>query len=273
MSNVLNKLANKAVRGISKHSPDILLASGIASGLASTILAVKATPKALMLIEEKKVEKRRNMEETDNLTKKEIVKAAWKPYIPAAISAVTGVTCILGARSVNAKRSAAVATAFKLTETAFNEYKEAVIEEIGTKKEANVRERVARKHTVEYPATETNIESTGKGNTMFFDEEFNNYFYSDMQAVKKAVNDLNYQILNEDYASVNDLYYLLGIKPMKSGDDLGWSSAYGGLKVKYNTILTENDVPCVVLEYDIAPRYDYSKLMWYAENTHYIMET
>jgi hypothetical protein len=37
-----------------KHSPEILLAGGIATGLYAGVLAVKATPKAIKLIEEKK---------------------------------------------------------------------------------------------------------------------------------------------------------------------------------------------------------------------------
>ena len=258
----LNHLVNLAMKSVNKHSSDILLATGITSGLMSTILAVKATPKALMLIEEKKIQKRKETNRKANLSKPEIIKAAWKPYVPAIISGVAGVSCILGARYITAKQTAAVATAFKLTETAFNEYKEAVVEEIGAKKEEHVRERIARKHVEENPVSEkNNIISTGKGKTLFFDEEFNNYFESDMQAVKKAVNDLNFQILNEDYASVNDLYYLLGIPPMKSGDSLGWSSAYGGCEMKYSSIITDDDRPCVVLNYGIAPRYDYSKLM------------
>ena len=258
----LNHLVNLAMKSVNKHSSDILLATGIASGLMSTILAVKATPKALMLIEEKKIQKRKETNCKTNLSKPEIIKAAWKPYVPAIISGVAGVSCILGARYITTKQTAAVATAFKLTETAFNEYKDAVVEEIGSKKEEHVRERIARKHVEENPISEkNNIISTGKGKTLFFDEEFNNYFESDMQAVKKAVNDLNFQILNEDYASVNDLYYLLGIPPMKSGDSLGWSSAYGGCEMKYSSIITDDDRPCIVLNYGIAPRYDYSKLM------------
>ena len=258
----LNHLVNLAMKSANKHSSDILLATGIASGLMSTILAVKATPKALMLIEEKKIQKRKETNRKANLSKSDIIKVAWKPYVPAIISGVAGVSCILGARYITAKKTAAVATAFKLTETAFNEYKEAVVEEIGVKKEEHVRERIARKHVEENPVSEkNNIISTGKGKTLFFDEEFNNYFESDMQAVKKAANDLNFQILNEDYASVNDLYYLLGIPPMKSGDSLGWSSAYGGCEMKYSSIITDDDRPCIVLNYGIAPRYDYSKLM------------
>ena len=245
--NKLTKLLNAIKKGTIKHSPDILLACGIVSGITSTVLGVKATPKALILIEKEKSSRRTNNED-DN--------------IPSAISGAVGIACVIGAHTINTKRNAIIATAYKITETAYRDYKDAVVEEIGSKKEEHVRERIARKHVEENPISEkNNIISTGKGKTLFFDEEFNNYFESDMQAVKKAINDLNFQILNEDYASVNDLYYLLGIPPMKSGDSLGWSSAYGGCEMNYSSIITDDDRPCVVLNYGIAPRYDYTKLL------------
>ena len=62
---------------LSDHSPEILTGIGIAGMITTTVLAVKATPKALMLIEDAKEEKK------DKLTVTETVKAAWKPYIPA----------------------------------------------------------------------------------------------------------------------------------------------------------------------------------------------
>lgn len=41
---------------VKKHSPEILTGIGIAGMITTTVLAVRATPKALILIEEKKDE-------------------------------------------------------------------------------------------------------------------------------------------------------------------------------------------------------------------------
>ena len=41
-----------------KHSPEILTGIGIVGMISTTVLAVRATPKALMLIEEKKRDKK-----------------------------------------------------------------------------------------------------------------------------------------------------------------------------------------------------------------------
>ena len=42
--------------GVKKHSPELLVGIGITGMIGSTVLAVKATPKALQLLEDKKEE-------------------------------------------------------------------------------------------------------------------------------------------------------------------------------------------------------------------------
>ena len=261
MKNKFNKFLKATKKWGSKHTPDILVACGIASTVTSTVLAVKATPKALMLIEEAKLEKRKNDEDTDQLSKVEVIKAAWKPYIPAVLSGIAGVACILTAHSVNLKRNAVVATAYKLTETAFNEYKDAVVEEIGEKKERIVKEKVVEKKMQKHPVDNKEVIITDNGKTLFFDSISSRYFESDMNTIRKTVLDLNYKIMNEEYLSLNEFYYELGLEPTAVGDQLGWNSAYGGLEINYTSKIAANDRPCIVLDYEIAPRYDYSKLM------------
>ena len=94
----------------SKHSPELLTGAGIAAGVTTVVLAVKATPKALQLIEEEK----RNRK-TDHLKPVDMVKATWKCYIPAALTGTASVACIIGANSVNTRRHAALAAAYELS--------------------------------------------------------------------------------------------------------------------------------------------------------------
>ena len=115
---------------LKKHSPEILTGIGIAGLFVTPVLAVKATPKALALIEEEK-----NKKWVDKLTPMETVKATWKCYIPAASSAVTSAVCIVGANTVHARRIAALTTAYTMSESTFREYKQKVLETIGEKKE------------------------------------------------------------------------------------------------------------------------------------------
>ena len=115
---------------VKKHSPEILTGIGIAGMITTTVLAVRATPKALILIEEKKDEL-----EVNELTPKETVQAAWACYIPTAVIGTVSIACLIGASSVNMRRRAALATAYTLSESALKEYQEKVVETIGEKKE------------------------------------------------------------------------------------------------------------------------------------------
>ena len=123
---------NKTNHFLKKHSSTILTVISAGGVVATTVLAVKATPKALQLIEAKKVEV--GLQPDTPLPTKEVVKATWKCYIPAATTGVLSATCIIGASRVNLRRNAALATAYKISETALSEYKEKVVETIGEKK-------------------------------------------------------------------------------------------------------------------------------------------
>ena len=61
------------------HSPSILTAIGASGVIITTILAVKATPKAMKIIETEELLK------SERLTTKEKIQVAWKPYIPCII--------------------------------------------------------------------------------------------------------------------------------------------------------------------------------------------
>ena len=110
---------------VTRYSSEILVATGIVGMLTTTVIAVKATPKAMQLIEEAKEEK------GEELTKLETVKAAAKVYIAPAITAVTSTACIIGASKINRRRNAALATAYAISEAALNEYKDKVVATIG----------------------------------------------------------------------------------------------------------------------------------------------
>lgn len=91
----------KGVRtAMKKHSPEILTGIGIAGMITTTVMAVKATPKALILLEEKKDEL-----DTDRLEPKDIIKTAWPCYIPAAVVGSISVFCLIGASSTNLRRN------------------------------------------------------------------------------------------------------------------------------------------------------------------------
>lgn len=241
----------------SKRSPEILTGLGIAGMITTSVLAVKATPKALELIEEKKKE-----EWVDQLTPLEIVKVAWKPYVPAIVTCVVSTSCLIGASSVNAKRNAALATAYKLSETALSEYKEKVIETIGEKKERVVRDKVAEERVKKNPVSKNEVIITGNGKTLCFDPISGRYFMSSIETIKRAENELNKQMLHDisGYVSVNEFYDELGLDHISIGNELGWNTDQL-IDINFSSQLNDNGEPSVVLDYLVAPKRDYYKFL------------
>lgn len=260
-------------QGLSKHSPEILTGLGIAGMITTTVLAVKATPKALDLIETEKRE--RYVEEKGSIdvdpyfldyhkplpSKLDYIKVAWKPYIPAALTGVFSIACLIGASSVHVRRNAAIATAYKLSETALTEYREKVIETIGEKKEKDVRDKVAKGRVENNPVSKNEVIITKKGETLCMDYLSKRYFKSDIHQIKRAINELNRQMLNDMYVSLNDLYDELGLDHIPLGYELGWKIDDGYIDLDLSSQIADDGTPCIVVGYTVAPRRDYSKLM------------
>lgn len=255
----LSKFARDMRISVSKHSPEILMAIGITGMITTTVLAVKATPKALQLMEEKKDEL-----EVDSLAPAEVVKATWKCYIPAAVSGIASVACLIGSNSVNAKRNAALATAYKLSETAFAEYRGSVVDVIGEKKEKAVRDKISADKIKENPVTKTEVIVTGKGQTLLFEPLSSRYFYSNLDMIMRAQNNLNKTIICDPFDSgitVNEFYEEIGLSPTATGDNLGWKIGYL-IDIYPSAQMVEEGSehegePCIVLNYSNPPKYEF----------------
>lgn len=252
----LSNFCKGARASVVKHSPEILTGLGIAGMITTTILAVKATPKATMIIEERKEEL-----ETDKLPVVETVKATWKCYIPAAVTCALSVSCLVCASKTNLKRNAALATAYKLSETALSEYRDAVVETIGEKKEHEVREKAAEKRIKNNPVTKSDVIMTDKGNTLCYDSLSGRYFYSDMDTLKKAENELNRKIINNMYQSLNDFYDLIGVEYSRIGDELGWNLDKGTIELTFSSLVSDDGRPCLVVDFNRPPEYDFSTFL------------
>lgn len=242
-----------AKKSLAKHSPEILTGIGIAGMVTTTVLAIKATPKALQLIEEKK-----KAEGVDKLAPVDVVKTTWKCYIPTAVTCVTSAACLVGSTSVSVRRHAALATAYKLSETAIAEYREQVIEAVGEKKEQTIKEKVGQARIEKEPVSTSEVIVTKKGNTLCYDYMSGRYFESDIDLIKTAQNNLNEKLFNSfgGTVSLNDLYDELNLDHIGVGEDLGWNTenrvdihiGYGG---------ADDGRPCIIVSHNNPPKYDY----------------
>ncbi len=249
----LKAVARGVKASVQKHSPEILTGIGIAGMITATVMAVRATPKALILVNERKEEL-----ETDNLEPFELVKTAWFCYIPSAVTGVLSIACIVGASSVNHRRNAALATAYTLSESALKEYQDKVVETIGEHKEQLVRDSIAKDRVEKNPVQTREVIMTDRGDSLCYDSIGGRYFKSDINKIRKAVNDLNRQMLDNMYVSLNDFYYEIGLDPTKGGEDLGWNVIKGFVEVSFSSQLASDGTPCLVLNYSLAPVYDYT---------------
>ena len=237
-----------------KHSPEILTGLGITGMFSMTVMAVKATPKAIRLIEEKKRE-----EQVDALSVGETIKVAWKPYIPVALTGIFSTACLIGANSVNSRRNAALAAAYKLSETALAEYKEKVVETLGEKKEKEVRDKVAKSKVENNPPKSNEVILTGKGKTLCFEVISGRYFESDIDTIKQVENKINHKLLRNDTLSLSEFYYELGLTATSISDDMGWRVDNGLINLYFSSQLTPEGEPCVVIDYETLPRYGYNE--------------
>lgn len=256
------KFIKDAQKVISKRSPEILTGLGIAGMVTTTVLAVQATPKAIRLLEEKKEEL--HLESDEKLKPIEVVKTAWKPYIPATVMGIASIGCLIGASSVSARRNAALATAYQLSTTALAEYKDKVVETIGEEKEKVIREKVAQDKIDNHPVKEKEVVVIGSGEVLFLEPVSMQCFKSDIESVRKILNDINYRLTSgtEEYISLSEFYDEIGLPHTAISDDIGWNLGRDGqLQADFLAAKTTDGKPCLMLDYMVKPRYDYYRLM------------
>lgn len=233
-----------------KHSPAILTGIGIAGMVATTVMAVRATPKALRMVDDKEIE------DGKRLTTSEIIKTTRKCYIPAAVTGICSAACIIGASSISARRNAALVTAYTISETALKEYKDKAVEVVGPKKEQAIRDAVAKEQLEKANVTERKFVATGRGETPCFDPLTNTCFKSDIETLRKAENVLNKRMRDEVRVTVNEFLEEIGLDPCDEsiGENLGWDIDKGWIDLDFSSQLVDG-VPYLVVGHHNPPRY------------------
>jgi hypothetical protein len=209
----MNKLLNASKMFVKKNGSTILTCVGSAGVVATSVMAVKATPKAMMLLDDARKEK------GDDLTKFEKVMVAGPAYIPAVVVGVSTIACIFGANILNQRQQAALMSAYALLDSSYKEYKSKVVDLYGEEADSRVREEIAKdKYTGDDKPTDND-------NVLFYDEFSGRYFESTTTKVLKAEYEINKKISGWGGAYLNDFYHALGLDPTEYGDHLGWSAS------------------------------------------------
>lgn len=254
--------------GFAKTNDRVILTTLSLAGLLATAWAAyKSGPKV-----EKAVKKaKRDMEDVvpdDKEAKRAVIATAAKEIAPAVIPVVVmgGVTtaCILGNHKASSRRIAVLSAAYTVSETALRELNGKMNEMLGENKVKSIKDAIVKDGLVKdgkenYPH-ENQIIMTGGGDVLCKDVQTGRYFKCNAEKVKQAINQLSHDILSEMWISLNDFYDLIGLPMVPLGDELGWNveDCYKGqIPITLTAQLTENQEPCLCLDYDIRIRHDY----------------
>lgn len=247
MTNIVAKEIMKSViKKLLKESPVILTTIGVGGVVSTAYLAAIATPKALNQIDDTRLYYNRD------LTKQEIIKLIWKYYLPPVASGVMTIVCIIGANSINTKRQLALASAYGLLEAGLKEYQEKIVERIGKNKELAIRDEISQDRLNKDPVSDTQVILTGKGETLMYDSLSGRYFKSDIETIRKAVNDFNHELFTEMYKPLNDFYHSIFLMDTELGKQIGWNTDKL-LDIHFSAKIATNGIPCIVLEYKPLP--------------------
>lgn len=246
---------NRAAFKIRKHSPEILVVSGIVGAVTSTVMACKATTKIDEVITESKehVDMTKKYVEDNGFTekytetdyKKDLtimytqrgLKLA-KLYAPAVILCTVSITAILAGHNILRKRNVALAAAYATIDKGFKEYRGRVIERFGEELDKELKYNIKAKEIDEIKINE----KTGKEEVVkkavnvadpntysdyarLFDDgclgwtkdpEYNLMFLKDQQ---RYAND---RLKTKGCLFLNEVYDMLGIPRTKAGAVVGW---------------------------------------------------
>lgn len=211
---------------VKKNASTILTCIGAGGMIGTVVLAVKATPKAMRLCTDAKVEQRRTQ-----LTRMEIVKAAAPAYIPTAIVGVSTLACFFGANALNYRQQAALMSAYAALDSTFQSYRGKVRDIFGEGADDMVMDAVRK----EQEADEDDTPPWDEVQT-FYIEGYGKFFERTMQEVMEAEYKINRNFILRGYAPFNEFLLLLGLEGVPNGDDIGWDQYIGEVDYGYRWI-------------------------------------
>lgn len=250
----MNALLSKSQLFIKRHGSTILTCVGGAGVIVTAVTAVKATPKALVLLEQAEEEK------GCELTNTEKVLTAGQAYIPSVLIGAGTIACIFGANVLNKRQQAALVSAYALMENSYKEYKKKVEELYGEGASRTVLNEIAKDKYEE----EDFEDESDDGLELFYDEFSGRYFRSTMEDVLKAEYELNHILAQDVGVYLNGFYDLLGIDEVDYGNYLGWSTFelvemywYCWVEFEHTKVKMEDGMECWIITMLKEPTYDF----------------
>lgn len=245
----MNSLLNKSQVFLKRNSATILTCVGAVGVIATTVTAVKATPKALMLMEQATEEK------GEELTKLEKVKVAGPAYIPSVVLGVSTLACIFGANMLNKRNQASLMSAYALLDRSYKDYRTKVDELYGKEAGEQVRAGIAKD---KYEEDEPHQLEDGK--RLYYDFYSGRYFEATPADVKNAEYNLNRALMLDDCVYLNEWYTFLGVEGVEHGLDFGWSTCanydmywQSWIDFHHEKVEMDDGMECIIISFNQEP--------------------
>lgn len=188
--------------------------------------------------------------------KKQYWKDAAKIVVkPAVCTAFTG-ACIIGSATIAHNQYGALMAAYLMSNDKLKAFEVKATKMLGEAPTKEIKAEIAQERVLANPVTSTSgmVLDTGFGTTLCYDALSGRYFKSSVERIRMAQNDLNEEIIADWSANLNTFYDLLGLNPIKLGDNLGWNTN-NLLRLSFDSALTPSGEPVLVLEYEAYPEY------------------
>ena len=248
----MNNLLQHSKLFLRKNSSTILTCIGGVGVVVTSVMAVKATPKAMRLLEAKKEEK------GEKLTVLETIGAAGMTYAPTVITGIATIACIFGANALNKRQQAALMSAYALLDNSYKEYKKKVDELYGEGSDREIRDELAKD---KYAKEDISVSSNKR---LFYDEFSERYFESTTEDVLRAEYNLNRDLSEGGGVFLNEFYEHLGLDTVDYGDYLGWSSCeliestwYCWIEFDHTKVVMDDGLECTIISMRFEPTFDF----------------
>lgn len=249
----LGAIYKQAKKAVADNAPAILTAIGVTGTITTAVLASRATFKAgqVMTVRHHELvdDKFDPLPMVDQV--KKVFPDIWKYYVPAVGTGAITVACTIGANHLSTRRAAVLASAYSVSQEFFKEYKDKVIEKLGESGEQEVRDEVAQDRVDKNPPR-SEIIIVGD-NVLCCDLRTGRYFQSNMEDIRKAENDINWQVLNQFCASLTDFYDKIGLDGTDESDELGWNSDMNQLSIEFSPVFDHKKRPCLGISFNAKP--------------------
>lgn len=152
-----------------------------------------------------------------------------------------------------------MAAMYSMSDKTFQEYKTKVQEKLGQNKEQAARDEIAQERINSNPPSDSTVIITGNGDVLCYDVLSDRYFRSTVESIKRAENEVNSLILNEDEVSLGRFYEELDLKVTPFADSVGWNLE-NRCEVDITTVLSPDQQPCIQIDFKRWPKSDYNRV-------------